>query len=211
MSLDWGLPEFFKSPRARLGKFAAQHKNHSLFDIGIVFIPPRHDKLNLSLAAMGGLAPVITPSEAFQKYKAILDIDGNSWSSRFGLLLCYNSVILKVDPEYVDYFHFKYLKPWIHYVPVNGDLSDLTKQARYVLDRNHSAVVQTIISNANAWCRQHMVHDAVAKDLLDIWEAYVGLLDIGNPLWQEVWARAKHRIFSNQHFVMAPLSTPYLS
>ena len=34
----------------------------------------------------------------FQKYKAILDIDGNAWSARLGkLLLCYNSVVIKVQ------------------------------------------------------------------------------------------------------------------
>ncbi len=32
----------------------------------------------------------------FQQYRAIVDMDGNSWSSRFGELLCMNSVILKV-------------------------------------------------------------------------------------------------------------------
>jgi len=30
------------------------------------------------------------------KYKAIFDIDGNNWSSRFPKLLCTNSVIIKV-------------------------------------------------------------------------------------------------------------------
>jgi hypothetical protein len=30
------------------------------------------------------------------KYKAIIDIDGNNWSSRFPKLLCTNSVVIKV-------------------------------------------------------------------------------------------------------------------
>jgi hypothetical protein len=40
----------------------------------------------------------------FQMYKAILDIDGNAWSARLGKLLCYNSVVIKVEPEYVGYW-----------------------------------------------------------------------------------------------------------
>ena len=36
------------------------------------------------------------PQDDFQKYKAILDIDGNAWSARLGKLLCYNSVVIKV-------------------------------------------------------------------------------------------------------------------
>jgi hypothetical protein len=35
----------------------------------------------------------------FQKYRAILDIDGNAWSDRFGNLLCMNSVVIKVSPD----------------------------------------------------------------------------------------------------------------
>ena len=33
------------------------------------------------------------PFEAQMAYRAIIDIDGNNWSSRFASLLCMNSVI----------------------------------------------------------------------------------------------------------------------
>jgi len=33
----------------------------------------------------------------FMKYKGILDLEGNSWSSRLGHLLCFNSVVLRVS------------------------------------------------------------------------------------------------------------------
>jgi hypothetical protein len=32
----------------------------------------------------------------FQMYRAVVDIDGNSWSNRFGRLLCMNSAVIKV-------------------------------------------------------------------------------------------------------------------
>jgi len=46
-----------------------------------------------------GLGPFVPkiPLTEFAKYKAILDIDGNSWSSRLGSLLCFNSVVLRVS------------------------------------------------------------------------------------------------------------------
>ena len=43
----------------------------------------------------------------FQKYKAILDIDGNAWSARLGKLLCYNSVVIKVEPTFVGYWEVR--------------------------------------------------------------------------------------------------------
>lgn len=36
------------------------------------------------------------PFDDQMKFKAIIDIDGNDWSSRFPKLLCTNSVIIKV-------------------------------------------------------------------------------------------------------------------
>jgi len=34
--------------------------------------------------------------EDFQNYKAIIDLDGNSWSGRFHRLLCMNSVVIQI-------------------------------------------------------------------------------------------------------------------
>ena len=79
--------------------------------------------------------PYIKPTENFQNYKAVLDVDGNSWSERFARLLCMNSVVVKVEPEFVDYF-FTDVKPWVHYVPVKQDSSDLWEIAQYVMDHD---------------------------------------------------------------------------
>ena len=148
---------------------------------------------------------------AFQRYAAILDIDGNSWSSRFGSLLCYNSVVLKVEPEFVDYFHFQQesdgsgndtttrrmaLRPWTHYVPVRYDLEDLPERAAWVL--NNATAAQRIRQAANAWCRQHLTHAQLARDYLDIWQAYVEYLDKADPEWSNSsdWRSAKRAMFA---------------
>lgn len=124
---------------------------------------------------------------------------------RPGALLCYNSVILKVDPTFVDYFYFKHniddepaLQPWKHYIPVAADLSDLVERAAFVTDPANDGVLQTIVANANAWCRENMIRDRVTRDMLDIWERYVELLDRGSgPHWVErLWRPAKEQIFA---------------
>ncbi|KAJ7148964.1 glycosyl transferase family 90-domain-containing protein [Mycena crocata] len=56
-------------------------------------------------------------------YKYVIDIDGNGWSGRFKRLITSNSLIFKatIYPEwYIDR-----IAPWVHYVPVQLDLSDL--------------------------------------------------------------------------------------
>ncbi|KAG6825268.1 hypothetical protein H0H92_004252 [Tricholoma furcatifolium] len=56
-------------------------------------------------------------------YKYILDIDGNGWSSRFKRLITSRSLIFKttIFPEWFT----ERLAPWVHYIPVQADLSDL--------------------------------------------------------------------------------------
>ncbi|TFK34650.1 glycosyl transferase family 90-domain-containing protein [Crucibulum laeve] len=56
-------------------------------------------------------------------YKYVIDVDGNGWSSRFKRLITSNSLIFKstIYPEwYTDR-----VMPWVHYVPIQVDLSDL--------------------------------------------------------------------------------------
>ncbi|WOO79458.1 Beta-1,2-xylosyltransferase 1 [Vanrija pseudolonga] len=64
----------------------------------------------------------VEPEEAI-KYKYVLDVDGNGWSSRFHRLLASGSVVFKstIYPEWMS----DWLTPWVHYVPVQIDYSDV--------------------------------------------------------------------------------------
>jgi hypothetical protein len=201
-----GKNDDMQSARWRLGKLVTEQDATGLFDVGLVSIPNRHDKLDLDLTVVGGLAKPMRPMTAFQKYVAVLDIDGNSWSSRFGTLLCYNSVVVKVDPDFVDYFHLKDLQPWKHYVPVKSDLSDLVEQAAFVTDPANDEAVREIVANANDWCRRRMVWTSIADDVLDIWDAYVRLLGQADAEWTEEWKRAQTSNNFTALFRMDPIT-----
>ena len=92
------------------------------------------------------------PFRDFMKYRAIVDIDSNGASTRFGPLLCMNSVVIKVQPRFGSYWNHE-LEPWVHYVPVEWDLSDLQKQVDFAVSNKHQNQIRQIIRNANAWCR----------------------------------------------------------
>ena len=130
------------------------------------------------------------PWADFANYYAILDVDGLSWSERFGKLLCFNSVVLKVEPEMVDWTASS-TQPWVHYVPVAQNSSNLAEMVDYVLDPAHDAQMQTIVSNANAWCRANTQRDRMVDYVLDSLAYYVDQLDQGNPQWEAVWKKAK--------------------
>jgi hypothetical protein len=92
------------------------------------------------------------PFRDFQKFKAVIDIDSNGASTRFGPLLCMNSVVIKVNPRFGSYWNHE-LEPWVHYIPVESDLSDLKKQVDFAVSSKHQKQVRQIIRNANGWCR----------------------------------------------------------
>ncbi|GKY91566.1 hypothetical protein MPSEU_000128500 [Mayamaea pseudoterrestris] len=204
-----GALKNYKSDRARIARFPVDHPS-DLLDIGLSSIPERHSRgrETVNISYFGGLAKSIKPQERFMRYMGILDIDGNSWSSRFGKLLCYNSVIVKVEPRYVDYF-YKSLQPWVHFVPVKHDLSDLLAKAAFVTDPSNREMMRSIVVNANKWCSQHMIYSTIARDILDIWEEYVYLLDVGDPNWVETWKQWKHSLMKSPDFKMDPLYGRY--
>lgn len=122
--------------------------------------------------------------EEFQTYAAVVDVDGNAWSSRFAALLCMDSVVLKVQPAMVDHFHGQ-VEPWIHYIPVSESLDDLIPKIEWVLA--HPNKSDEIVDNAHQWCSQHMIVESLAKDVLSIWNTYVEKLDTGSANWSKIW------------------------
>ena len=123
-------------------------------------------------------------------------MDGNSWSSRFGSLLCFNSVVIKVEPKYFDYFYSD-LKPWTHFIPVKNDLSNFHENVAWALDPKNDIAVRNIIASANQWCSHRLVPDELATDLLDIYESYVRLLDRADPNWTSHWQQTRGQLFSS--------------
>ncbi|KAK4056641.1 hypothetical protein OIO90_002193 [Microbotryomycetes sp. JL221] len=57
------------------------------------------------------------------KYKYVIDVDGNGWSGRFHRLMSMKACVLKstLFPEWYG----DRIQPWVHYVPVKVDYSDL--------------------------------------------------------------------------------------
>ena len=87
-------------------------ENPNLFDI--VQVSSVHDSTYISL-------PQLT------KYKYLIDIGGNGYSGRLKYLLYSNRPLLIVDRDSIEYF-YNDLIPYIHYIPIKIDLSDLLEQ-----------------------------------------------------------------------------------
>ena len=84
---------FDKLPRAQLVKISMDRPD--LFDVGFTSFLQGWEKIQNEVMNQTKITETM-PFLDQMKYRAIIDIDGNAWSSRFTRLLCTNSVVIKV-------------------------------------------------------------------------------------------------------------------
>lgn len=141
----------------------------------------------------------------FQKYKAVIDIDGNGWSGRFHGLLCMNSVVVKIRPRFFDY-NAGQLKAWTHYVPydpetVSNNIHNFSFPdfMKHIL-MNENKKLRDIVSNARTWCKDHMSRPSIQDDLLDIFASYVAELDKNDATWEKKWMSSFDEVLDARTF-----------
>jgi hypothetical protein len=78
--------------------------------------------------------------ELVENYQYLIDIGGNGWSGRLKFLLFSKRPLLIVERAYIDYF-YNDLKPYVHYIPVKEDLSDLLQQTIWMI-HNHDECIK---------------------------------------------------------------------
>ena len=75
-------------------------------------------------------APRVSESE-WWRHKYLLQLDGHTFSNRLQALLLSNSLVLKQESEYVEYY-YRALRRWEHYVPIMS-----TSAARAAQPQHH--------------------------------------------------------------------------
>ncbi|TFJ81628.1 hypothetical protein NSK_006879 [Nannochloropsis salina CCMP1776] len=95
-----------------------------------------------------GYAPFLSVHEQF-RYQVLIDVDGNSWSSRLATLLSINSAVIKQETQYVEFFR-PLLQPYKHYLPVKDDLSDLEALLKERLDASENSTAHMELKEMGA-------------------------------------------------------------
>jgi hypothetical protein len=96
------------------------------------------------------------------KYRYIICLPGNDYPSGLYWALVSNSIVLMPEPQWFTALDFD-LKPWIHYVPILENFSDLLDKINWC--RNNDNEVQSIIANAKHYCS--IVSDCNLRDQAD--------------------------------------------
>lgn len=102
-------------------------------------------------------------------YKYVIDVEGTGWSARLKYLLCSRRPAFVMDRPFWDWATFD-LQPWVHYIPVERDSSDLLEKIRWAED--HPEEAQAIADNAAALMmarleKQHIL-DVIVNRLMRV-------------------------------------------
>jgi len=91
-------------------------------------------------------------------YKYIINIDGHVSAFRISLELNMGSTILLVDSPWKMWFS-RFLIPYVHYVPVKSDLSNLIDQVKWC--QTHDSDCETIANNARLFYVKYLSKNAI--------------------------------------------------
>lgn len=106
----------------------------------------------------------LTPSEQ-TRFKYLVNIDGHTSAFRLSLELAMGSVILKVDSPYkLWYSHL--LHPYIHYIPIKSDLSDLYAKISWC--KQNDSECEQIAKNAVLFYQTYLTKDGILKYMLNL-------------------------------------------
>lgn len=97
------------------------------------------------------------PFNEQSKFKYLVHIDGNVAAYRLGLSLLLGSVILLQESGSQLWFQHM-MKPWVHYVPVAADLSDLIERIEWC--KSHNSECETIAAESLALGQKVMTREA---------------------------------------------------
>jgi hypothetical protein len=115
-----------------------------------------HDNNNNATSSRKPATQYIPLPSLVETYSILIDVRGTGYSGRLKSLLWSHRPVLLVDRKYKEYF-YEYLKPWIHYIPVNEDLSDLIEKTHWCL-KNYDEALQ-IAENAYQFAKIYLTRE----------------------------------------------------
>ena len=104
------------------------------------------------------------------QYKYLIDVPGIGYSARIKLLMFANRPLFIVDRKENE-FYMKDLKPFVHYIPVKGDLSDL--EEKYQWAEEHYDEAQQIARNALDYAKTHLTTRAAIYKFSEVILQYI--------------------------------------
>ena len=137
----------------------------SLLDIGLVIKKDAHKTFK-------EYAKDEVPLERLLKYKYLLSVEGNDVATNLKWILASNSLVVMPRPQISSWLMEDALLPYVHYLPVRDDFSDVEAQIRWA--ERHPKKCERMIASAHRYVepfldttREDKVQGTVLKYYLD--------------------------------------------
>ena len=106
-----------------------------------------------------------TPSVSMRhllRYKGIVMLEGNDVASGLKWALLSESVVLMPVPKHSSWAMEELLQPWVHFVPLNDDITDVEDKMQWILDHEENAL--KISAAATLWMQDLVFHPDAEED-----------------------------------------------
>jgi len=100
-----------------------------------------------------------------RKWRYLIDIEGRGYSGRLKLLLGSGRTVFIQDRPEKEWF-FEHLVPWVHYVPVANDFSDLMTNLEKI--KSDTVLEDKIIQASKHFVEKHLTRSAAFKRWRDL-------------------------------------------
>ena len=148
------------SQRCRL---VFQHDKSTLVDARLTppVTPVALGLINKTVNGVSLFDKLFTMKQMLQ-YKAIIILEGNDVASGLKWALLSNSVVMMQSPMLTSWAMEEMLEPWVHYIPLNKELSNVEENMQWVLDNDEQA--QRIAERASLWIQDLVFHPDASID-----------------------------------------------
>lgn len=114
--------------------------------------------------------PESVPEEEHLKYKYLISIDGNTCAwRRVPWIMLSNSVLVKQETSKIEWF-YPAMKPYVHYIPVNDNLSNIFQQLEWM--KNNDTELQKISQNATNFVKSNLMPEHINNHAVLILNEY---------------------------------------
>jgi hypothetical protein len=126
-------------PRFRIIDWSKNTPLRHKINVDIALTSYYQPQATIDLLSLKTTYPLVTYQTIETQFKAkyLLVIDGHTWANRTAAFLCAGSVVLftTVFNDWVS----RQIKPWVYYVPLEMDYSDLDNKLLWLIDHDDEA------------------------------------------------------------------------
>jgi hypothetical protein len=103
-----------------------------------------------------------TTIQKLLQYKAIIMLEGNDVASGLKWALLSQSVVLMPPPKHTSWAMEELLEPWVHFIPLNENATDVEEKMQWVIDNDE--IAQRISERGTLWMEDLVFHPDAADD-----------------------------------------------